>query len=140
MSKSAGHLLRITVSRRGPASHSLRMLEEFTETFKQLNPNIDIVTRSTYDIPHLSYEEHEAGRVKPDLHSEENAEYYALASELTKEILTAKHIVIASPMYNWNIPSSLKAWLDRIINSETFPANPIFFQTPITFIIASGGI
>jgi len=42
-------------------------------------------------------------------------------------------------MYNWSMPSSLKAWIDRILNTETFPANPNFSKTPITFIIASGG-
>lgn len=37
------------------------------------------------------------------------------------------------------MPSSLKAWIDRIINTETFPANPSFANTPVTLIVASGG-
>jgi FMN-dependent NADH-azoreductase len=117
----------------------LRILDEFTEAFKTKHPDIPIITRSTYEIPHLSYDEHEAGRANPQSHTPEVAEHYKLAAELTQEVLNAKHIVIATPMYNWSMPSSLKAWIDRILNTETFPANPKFSETPITCIIASGG-
>ena len=96
----SGHLLRITVSRRGSTSHSLNMLDEFTNIFSTSHPDVPIITRSTYEIPHLSYDEHEAGRTKPEQQTSEVAGHYKLAAELTSEVLNARHIVIATPMYD----------------------------------------
>jgi len=59
-----------------------------------------VITRSTYEIPHLSFEEHEAGRANPASHSPEQVEHYKLAAELTKEVLNASHIGILSIKYN----------------------------------------
>lgn len=38
----------------------------------------------------------------------------ALAEELLQEFLAADLIVLGVPMYNFNIPSQLKAWIDRV--------------------------
>ena len=41
--------------------------------------------------------------------------------ELVNEFLAAQTIVIGAPMYNFTLPSQLKAWIDRIlINGVTF--------------------
>jgi FMN-dependent NADH-azoreductase len=38
-----------------------------------------------------------------------------LAETLLAEFLAAETIVIGAPMYNFSIPSSLKAWIDRVV-------------------------
>jgi FMN-dependent NADH-azoreductase len=38
----------------------------------------------------------------------------ALQKELIDEIVSADVVVIGAPMYNWSIPSTLKAWIDYI--------------------------
>ena len=41
--------------------------------------------------------------------------------EILEEFLAADHIVIGAPMYNFGIPSQLKAWIDRIaVAGKTF--------------------
>jgi FMN-dependent NADH-azoreductase len=41
------------------------------------------------------------------------------------EIHQADLLVLATPMYNWSIPSSLKAYLDQVLRfKETFATNP----------------
>ena len=37
-----------------------------------------------------------------------------LQAELTAELLAADVLIIGAPLYNWNVPSSLKAWIDWI--------------------------
>jgi len=45
----------------------------------------------------------------------------AEADRLLQQFLDADMIVVGSPMYNFGIPSTLKAWLDRItVNGKTF--------------------
>ena len=64
-----------------------------------------------------------------------------LANELTDELFGASALVIATPMYNWGPPSSLKAWIDRIINVRTFyQQTGALADLPVTVIVASGGL
>jgi len=44
-----------------------------------------------------------------------------LSSEVLEEFLAADVIVIGAPMYNFSIPSALKAWIDRVaVAGKTF--------------------
>jgi FMN-dependent NADH-azoreductase len=43
-----------------------------------------------------------------------NGEAWATTYRLVQKVLTADTIVIGAPMYNFSVPASLKAWLDRI--------------------------
>lgn len=50
----------------------------------------------------------------------------ALQQELIAEVAAADMLVIGAPMYNWSIPSSLKAWIDHLhVLGTTAP-----FDTP----------
>jgi FMN-dependent NADH-azoreductase len=39
----------------------------------------------------------------------------ALAHALVDELLDADIVVVGAPMYNFSVPSTLKAWLDRVV-------------------------
>ena len=44
-----------------------------------------------------------------------------LSDHLTEELLSSDLLVIASPMWNFGIPSSLKAWIDHVVRAgKTF--------------------
>ena len=44
-----------------------------------------------------------------------------LSSEVLEEFLAADVIVIGAPMYNFSVPSTLKAWIDRVaVAGKTF--------------------
>jgi FMN-dependent NADH-azoreductase len=55
------------------------------------------------------------GSVPPD-HAAVRAEG-AQAEELLSEFLAADVVVIGAPMFNFSIPSQLKAWIDRILQA-----------------------
>ena len=68
------------------------------------------------------------------------------SDQLVKELQKAQHIVIGSPIYNFNIPAVLKAWIDQIAR-----ANLTFHYTEsgpmgllngkkATVVMASGGV
>ena len=134
------YLLRVSVSLRGEKSWSLKLRDEFTEQFLALHPGVEVRDRHTFPIPHLSLVEMIAGQTRIAEQSPEHVAAFALANELSEEVLQASAIVISTPMNNWGPPSSLKAWFDRIINAKTyFREIPALRGIPITFIVASGG-
>lgn len=60
-------------------------------------------TSALHWAPHLRT----AGEVAPP-------EAEALQKELIDEVVSADVVVIGAPMYNWSVPSTLKAWIDYI--------------------------
>ncbi|MNR37810.1 FMN-dependent NADH-azoreductase [compost metagenome] len=47
----------------------------------------------------------------------EELQALARSNELTDEVLAADVLVLAAPMYNFTIPSTLKAWLDHVLRA-----------------------
>jgi len=87
--------------------------------FKAKHPEVSVKNRSTGDIPHLDFAAQSAGRTPLDKQTDADKQAFALANELTEEVLNASALVVATPMYNWGPPSSLKAWMDRgMISAE----------------------
>jgi FMN-dependent NADH-azoreductase len=135
------YLLSLHASTRGEASFSNQVLAEFERQFAASHSGVAVKSRYTGQIPHLDFDSQQAGRVPVDRHDEKLGAAFALANELTDELLGASALVIATPMYNWGPPSSLKAWIDRIINTRTFYQNTgLLADLPVTVIISSGGL
>jgi FMN-dependent NADH-azoreductase len=65
---------------------------------------------------------------------------YVYRNELTAEILGADEILISSPLWNWSIPSVLKAYFDQIIMSGTLDASGAqgLKGKKVTFVLAQG--
>ena len=64
---------------------------------------------------HLSADILGAGSVAPEQRSPAQREEIAFGEALLEEFLAADVIVLGAPMYNFSIPSQLKAWLDRVM-------------------------
>jgi FMN-dependent NADH-azoreductase len=65
-------------------------------------------------MPHLSLAALAASMTPADSRSTAEHEAAALADTLIEEVEATDVIVIAAPMYNFSIPSTLKAWIDHI--------------------------
>lgn len=135
------YLLSVENSTRNENSWSGKLLSEFETDFLSKHPGAQVRRRFTGVIPHLDFAAQKAGRTPLENHTPEDAKAFELAEELTSELLGASALVVATPMYNWGTPSSLKAWIDRIINVRTFyQKSGALSDLPVTFIIASGGL
>jgi FMN-dependent NADH-azoreductase len=135
------YLLSVTSSTRGEQSWSNKLLSEFEKQFLEIHLGASIQSRFTGDIPHLDFAAQIAGRTPLEKHSPSDTAAFALSNELTDEVIGASALVVATPMYNWGPPSSLKAWIDRIINVKSFyKQTGQLADLPVTFIIASGGL
>jgi FMN-dependent NADH-azoreductase len=63
----------------------------------------------------------------------------ALRAELAAELEAADALLIGAPMYNFTIPSTLKAWLDQVIvvGHNAGPDGPVA-GTPVTVVASRG--
>jgi FMN-dependent NADH-azoreductase len=106
------NILLIHSSIFGKQSQSLALAREFLTRF----PGASVVERTLTpeSIPHLSAETM-AAMVTPEAQrTERQNEVVALSDTLIAEVEAADTIVLAVPMYNFSIPSTLKAWIDHV--------------------------
>ena len=115
------NILIVTSSALAGASASTRLAEEYAAAFEAEHPGARIVRRDvgSGDIPHLTAANVAGVRGEPSGPAEQAAR--ALSDTLIAELRDADLIVIASPMYNFGISSTLKAWFDHVLRAgETF--------------------
>jgi FMN-dependent NADH-azoreductase len=116
------HILHLDSSVLGAASVSRQLSDGIVARYHAQYPDLTIVSRDLASDPalHLSGAHMAAfqGAVVDDA---------TMMADLTKgnaymdELFAADVIVIGAPMYNLSIPTSLKAWIDRIaIAGKTF--------------------
>jgi FMN-dependent NADH-azoreductase len=70
-------------------------------------------------LPFVSAERFAANLTPADKRTPEQAELAAIADNLIAELQAADTIVIASPVYNFGPPASLKAWADLVARAGT---------------------
>jgi FMN-dependent NADH-azoreductase len=101
-------ILKIDSSINGENSASRHLTDSIVEQLKASNWGEQLVTRDLVanPLPHLTFD--------------------AFAdSSVLDEFLGADIVVIGAPMYNFSVPSQLKAWIDRIaIAGKTFQYGP----------------
>lgn len=108
-------LLHLNSSVLGPHSVSRQVSAAIVDRLRQATPSLDIIYRDLTQTPlaHLSGSHLAAAQGAP-APAELGPDLAASAAALD-EFLAADIVVIGAPMYNFTIPSQLKAWIDRIL-------------------------
>lgn len=117
------HILHIDASAtKGAASHSRRLSAELVSALKTRHADATIVYRdlAVDRLPHVDTTIRQAWT--PEGQQDEALQDVGSRSRaLVEEIKDADVLVIGSPMYNFTVPSTLKAWIDHIaIAGQTF--------------------
>ncbi len=134
-------LLHLDTSLNGENSASRAVTATFRKEWEAQHPNGTVIYRdlSAEPLPHLNHLGVTAAFSPAENHSPEQATAFALRSELATELEQADAVLIGAPMYNYTIPSTLKAWLDQVaIGGRTMGEKPSAAGTP-TIIVASRG-
>ncbi|MET9014152.1 NAD(P)H-dependent oxidoreductase [Streptomyces olivaceoviridis] len=124
------------------ASASRAVTETFRKHWEEQHPDGTVIYRdlAAEPVPHLSAQAHVAGFVPPSAHSPEQAAAFAERVKLIEELERADAVLIGAPMYNYTIPSTLKAWLDNVILfGRTAGETPSAKGTPVTVVASRGG-
>ena len=101
----------------GDQSVSRKLTTEFAAQLKRRDPGASIVHRDVgrETIPHLTEATVGAIRGAPETPAGEATR--ALSDQLIAELQAADLIVIGAPMYNFGMPSTLKAWFDHVLRA-----------------------
>jgi FMN-dependent NADH-azoreductase len=108
-------LLHLDSSVLGPHSVSRQVSAAIVERLRQSTPGLDISYRDLTQTPlgHLTGLHLAAGQGAPPEAALQDD--IAAGQAVLDEFLAADIVVIGAPMYNFTIPSQLKAWIDRIL-------------------------
>ncbi|WP_338525790.1 FMN-dependent NADH-azoreductase [Pseudomonas batumici] len=112
-------VLIIESSARQQDSVSRQLTQQFIGQWQAAHPADPITVRdlATDPVPHL--DSHLLGGWMKPAEQRTDIEKASLArsNQLTDELLAADVLVLAAPMYNFAIPSTLKAWLDHVLRA-----------------------
>ena len=138
-------LLVVETSPRGDHSVSRNMTRRFLADWRAAHPHGDVVGRDLMetDLPFVTAPWLQAYFTPTERHSPEMKEALRLSDELVGELLAADHLVIATPVYNYNVPAALKAWVDHIVRKGLtlgHDGNGLLRNKRATVLIASGGV
>ena len=138
-------LLVVETSPRGEQSVSRAMTRRFVANWHAAHPGGTMVERdlAAVDLPYVTAPWLQAYFTPPEQHSGEMKEQLRLSDELVAEIVVSDHLVIATPVYNYNVPAVLKAWVDHIVRKGLtlgFDGKGMLTGKKATILIASGGI
>jgi len=138
-------LLVIETSPRGDASISRNMTARFVSHWRAAHPEGSVTVRdlAATELPHVTAPWLQAYFTPSAQHSPDMAQALRLSDELVAELLAADHILIATPVYNYNVPAALKAWIDHIVRKGLtlgFDGAGLITGKAATVLIAAGGV
>jgi FMN-dependent NADH-azoreductase len=116
-------LLQINTSIHADQGQSSQLATRFVQAFVQARPDTQLLLRdlASATVPHLSAERFGALVSKPGERTAAQRDVVAYSDTLIAELKQADVIVLGLPMYNFGVPSQLKAYFDHIARAgETF--------------------
>ncbi|HEV8552321.1 MAG TPA: FMN-dependent NADH-azoreductase [Casimicrobiaceae bacterium] len=109
-------LLQINASIFSGQGQSTRLADEFVAAWRESNPGAKVIVRSLAEstVPHLDAERFGAFLAKAGERSSEQQAVVDYSDALIDELKRADVLVLGLPMYNFGVPSTLKAYIDHI--------------------------
>ncbi|WP_055588981.1 FMN-dependent NADH-azoreductase [Streptacidiphilus griseoplanus] len=124
------------------ASASRAVTGAFRAAWEEQHPDGRVIYRdlSAAPVPHITADAHTAGLSDPSEHTPEQAAALAERVKLIEELEQADAVLIGAPMYNYAIPSTLKAWIDNVVlYGRTVGESSTVAGTPVTVVASRGG-
>jgi FMN-dependent NADH-azoreductase len=142
------NILLVQSSPRRSESYSQRVADSIVQEIKDRYQRTTIIFRdlSQDPLPHVGPAFVSALSAKPEELTAAQSEALALSDALIGELVTADVIVLAVPMHNFGIPSTLKAWIDHVVRAgRTFTYSEVGPEgllkgKRLILVLASGGV
>lgn len=143
-------ILHIDASARTSRSLSRDLSRTFVDTWRSFRPGDEVIHRDVGRLPPPPTSEGwiASAFTKPDERTPEQKHTLALSDVLVDELARADVIAIGTPMYNYGMPSALKAWVDQVIRigktftfdlaRGDFPLEPILSGKTLVLLSACG--
>ncbi len=140
-------LLQIKASIFSGDGQSSQLADRFVRQWQARHPAGRLITRdlAADPVPHLDAARFRAFGTDADDRTPEQQAHVAYSDQLIGELQQADALVIGLPMYNFGIPSQLKAYFDHVARAGvTFRYTPngpqgLLSGTQVTILAARGG-
>lgn len=112
-------ILFVKSSLNGDHSASARLARELIAELEERHPGSSVTTLDLerLALPHLGAAEFQSWTVPLEQRDSEQIEMTACSDRLIAQLLAHDTLVLAIPMYNMGVPSTLKVWIDRIVRA-----------------------
>ena len=109
-------LLQITSSLSGLSSASSELAARFANSWRDNHPGGRVIVRDLAEepAPHLTAEAFAAFRKPAGVRTAREQLAAAYSDALIDELQQADVLALGLPMYNFGVPSTLKAWMDHV--------------------------
>lgn len=109
-------ILRIDSASTGESSVSRVLTQAIVDHFRAANPGANVIERDLVadPLPHIDVARTGAIRQPPETHDAAMADVFPEERAVLDEFLASDVVIVGAPMYNFSIPSQLKAWIDRL--------------------------
>lgn len=109
-------ILHIISSPKGEHSFSIKLGNAVVEKLQAANPgsSVKVNNLTQHLFPHLEEATLSAFYIPAEQHTTADKQALENSDRAIAEILEADTIVISTPMWNFGIPSVLKAWIDHV--------------------------
>lgn len=109
-------ILQLTTSLYAEEGQSSKLAREFIDAWRQRHPQDRVIFRdlANHPVPHLTAERFRAFTTPRDQRTPRQRAIAAYSDALIEELRQADVIVIGLPMYNFSVPSTLKAYFDHV--------------------------
>ena len=109
-------ILKINSSLYSDAGQSSQLASQFIDALRERDADTRVIERDVVrdTLPHLDAARFQAFLTKPEERSAAQRAVTDASDALIDELRAADVIVLGLPMYNFGIPSQLKAWFDHV--------------------------
>jgi FMN-dependent NADH-azoreductase len=109
-------LLQLNTSLFSTGGQSSRLADQFVRRWRASHPGSQVIVRdlAREPVPHLTAERFQAFAAQPSERSVAQQAVVDASDALIDELKRADVIVLGLPMYNFGVPSTLKAYFDHI--------------------------
>ena len=107
-------ILLINSSISGDKGHSVQLAEQFIAQLPKGSFKLDTLDLNLTPVPHLEMAEIAAWMTPEQERSDSQQALAAISDDIIARIKAADVIIVGVPMYNFGVPSQLKALLDRV--------------------------
>ncbi len=109
-------LLQINTSIFSDGGQSSRLAERFVAAWREAHPDGTVLVRDLAKdpVPHIDAGRFGAFLAKPDARTTEQQRIVDYSDALIDELKRADVVVLGLPMYNFGVPSTLKAYFDHV--------------------------
>ncbi|MDJ0701232.1 MAG: NAD(P)H-dependent oxidoreductase [Woeseiaceae bacterium] len=109
------NILEVSASARTLDSASRNLSRDLVDALRQRHGDVDVVRRDLANgVPFVDEDWVAANLTPEEDRTNSQRDKLAMSDELVAELKAADVVVIGAPMYNFNIPATLKAWIDMI--------------------------